>query len=141
MGRTMGLDVGERRIGVAISDPTGTIATPLTVITRRQLAADVQTVLDLARVHDVTEIVVGLPIGLRGKVGPQAESVRVFGEALARASAIPVHYQDERLTTVAAERALIESGMRRERRREWIDAVAAALLLQSYLDRQRRAQS
>ncbi|MBI3978850.1 MAG: Holliday junction resolvase RuvX [Chloroflexi bacterium] len=138
MGRVMGLDVGDRRIGVAVSDPTCTIATPLTVLRRRDLGADVRAILELAQSQDAAELVVGLPLGLRGTAGAQAEAVRAFGVELARITGMPVQYQDERLTTVAAERALVESGMRREQRRERIDAVAAALLLQSYLDRRKR---
>jgi putative Holliday junction resolvase len=130
----MALDVGERRVGVAVSDELGAIATPLSTVQRgpRDLAE-----LDrLVREWDVSQLVVGLPTGLSGREGPQAALVRAFTTKLEQEldPAVSVIYWDERLTTAIAERSMIEAGTSRARRKERIDAVAAAVLLQSYLD-------
>jgi putative Holliday junction resolvase len=139
--RVMGLDVGGKRIGVAVSDELGLIATPVGFVTRG--ARDRDELRKLVARWGVARLVVGLPTGLSGREGPQAAEVRAFADALAADLGLPLDYWDERLTTAIAERALIESGRRRERRKEQVDAVAAAIMLQSYLDaesgRQRRA--
>jgi putative Holliday junction resolvase len=139
--RVMGLDVGGKRIGVAVSDELGLIATPVGFVTRG--ARDRDELRKLVARWGVARLVVGLPTGLSGREGPQAAEVRAFADALAADLGLPLAYWDERLTTAIAERALIESGRRRERRKEQIDAVAAAVMLQSYLDaeagRRRRA--
>ncbi len=132
--RAMGLDVGERRVGVAVSDELGAIATPLATVQRgpRDLAE-----LDrLVRDWNVSQLVVGMPTGLSGREGPQAALVRVFAARLEREldPTVAVLYWDERLTTAIAERSMLEAGTSRARRKERIDAVAAAVLLQSYLD-------
>lgn len=136
-GRALGLDVGERRIGVAIGDELGLIASPLTTVPRgvEALAA----IGDLASGHRVNRIVVGLPTGLSGREGPQAEAVREFAATVASAVGpeIDVEFWDERLTTAVAERALRERGTKRAQRKEQIDATAAAVILQGYLDAQR----
>ena len=134
MTRILGLDPGERRVGVALSDPTGTIASPHSVIDRRsvELAEAVRT---LCTEHDVERIVVGLPTGLSGVEGPSAEAARAVGAAVAEATGLLVEYQDERFTTVTAEAALLEGGVRRAKRRDVRDKVAAAVILQTYLDR------
>jgi putative Holliday junction resolvase len=130
----MGLDVGERRVGVAISDELGMISSPLTFVQRRD--GDLTELRDLAKVKGVDRFVVGLPTGLSGREGPQAATVRQFAEALGAAvePEIRVVLWDERLTTAVAERTLQESGAWRRRRKGDVDAVAAAVILQGYLD-------
>ena len=136
-GRAMGLDVGERRIGVAIADEFGTIASPLTTVTRQR--GDLAELLDIARVRGVNIVVVGLPTGLSGREGPQAAVVRAFADELddAAGAGIEVVFWDERLTTAVAERALRERGRGRARAKGEVDAVAAAVILQGYLDARR----
>ena len=136
-GRALGLDVGERRIGVAIADELGSIASPLTIVTRRQ--GDLAELRDIARMRGVDLVVVGLPTGLSGREGPQAAVVRAFADALddAVGDGIEVVFWDERLTTAVAERALRERGRRRGRAKGEVDAVAAAVILQGYLDARR----
>ena len=135
--RVLALDFGERRIGVALSDPTRMLASPLTTLSRGRVDSDVAEVLRLAAENDVGEIVVGMPISLSGRRGPQAERVARFADALRRAADIPVLSADERYSTVQAERALRESGVEPSRERERVDAAAAAIVLQSYLDAKR----
>jgi putative Holliday junction resolvase len=132
--RILGLDPGERRVGVALSDPTGTIASPHSVIDRRS-ANLADAVRALCEEHGVERIVVGLPTGLSGVEGPSAKAARTVGAAVAEATGLPVEYQDERFTTVTAEAALLEGGVRRAKRRDVRDKVAAAVILQTYLDR------
>lgn len=136
--RILGLDHGERRIGVAISDPTGIFARPLVVLERgRKLKTTMTEIAALVREHEVTEVVVGLPLSMSGEFGTKAKEVRAFVIRLREVLSVPVVEWDERLTTVAAERALIEGGVRRERRRSVIDKTAAALILGGYLDHRR----
>jgi putative Holliday junction resolvase len=132
--RIFGLDVGTRTVGVAISDALGMTAQPLTTLRRTGLRADLAELRRLAETHEVRLAVVGLPLNMDGTEGPSAAAARAFGEALARALDIPVEYQDERLSTVAAQRALLEADVSRARRREVVDQVAAALILQTWLD-------
>jgi putative Holliday junction resolvase len=132
--RTFGLDVGTRTVGVAVSDALGMTAQPLTTLRRTGLRADLAQLRRLAEAHEVSQAVVGLPLNMDGSEGPSAVAARAFGEALARALDIPVEYQDERLSTVAAQRALLEADVSRARRREVVDQVAAALILQTWLD-------
>lgn len=137
-GRILGLDPGEARIGVALSDPLGIIAQPHTVLDRRHGDA----IAELRRIvaeHDVDQVVVGLPIGLGGGEGPAVTRARELGAQVAEEVGINVEYHDERFTTVQAEAALLESGMRRDDRRARRDMVAAALMLQAFLDRQPRS--
>ena len=129
----LGLDVGEKRIGVALAD--GLLAIPLSVIDRTGEAADVEQLLALAREYGAERIVVGLPRSMNGSIGRQAEEVLAFSGALAQHVDIPVDTWDERLSTVAAERLLTDTGMKRERRKGKRDAMAAAIILQAYLDR------
>jgi len=133
----MGLDVGERRIGVAVGDELGMISSPLTTVQRRD--GDLVELRDLARAKGVDRLVVGLPTGLSGREGPQATVVRQFAEALGAfvGPGIRVVFWDERLTTAVAERTLQESGAWRRRRKGDVDAVAAAVILQGYLDARR----
>jgi putative Holliday junction resolvase len=120
---------------VAVSDPTGTIAQGLATVPAEPRDSLVERLADVARRQEAARIIVGLPLRLDGSSGPEARSARELAEDLRRASGLPVELVDERLTTAAAERAMIEGGVRRTRRRETIDQVAAALLLQSHLDR------
>jgi putative holliday junction resolvase len=136
MSRTLAFDYGERRIGVAVSDPTRTIATPLATLTRRagkrppwpEIGA-------LVAAQEADEIVVGLPLDLAGEEGAWAAEVRGFGDQLARRTGLPVHWMDERLSSVRAERSIREMGLRKQRREEKgrIDAGAAAVILEGWL--------
>jgi len=132
--RILALDVGDRRIGVALSDPSGTLASALTVIERSAKERDLRKIAALADEHQVAQVVVGLPRRMDGTVGEQAEKVQAFARGLQRFVSQPVVFWDERLTTAAAERMMIEAGMKRAKRRARIDAAAAALILQGYLD-------
>jgi putative Holliday junction resolvase len=133
-GRVIALDVGERRIGVAVSDPTGTLATPHSVIRRRSKAEDFAAVARLVIKLEVERVVVGLPLSLNGEVGPQARRVSRYARALAQRLDVPVELHDERYSTITADALLTESG---RKRRVPIDAAAAAVILQDYLDSQR----
>jgi len=132
--RVLGLDVGEKRIGVALSDPLGMIAIALTVIEGKTEADAIDRVIALAREHEAERIIVGLPRSLDGGMGPQARKVQAFVDALAGRMDIPVVTWDERLSTVEAERTLVRAGMKRDKRKKRLDSVAAALILQGYLD-------
>jgi len=135
MGRIMALDVGDVRIGVAVSDLMGIIANPLETYTRKGiLDKDAQYIADLAKRNDVELFVSGLPLGLNGKENEQTEKTRQFIDALQNCSDIPIKYMDERFTTLSAERVLIEGNVRRENRKKVIDKVAATIILQNYLD-------
>lgn len=133
--RLLGLDIGGKRIGVAISDEMGLIASPLGMV--RRDVAPAREIRALAERYGATRLVVGLPVGMSGREGPQAQEVRGFMEAVAVEIGLPFEYWDERLTTSIAERSLIASGSRREKRKAEVDAVAAAVILQGYLDSQR----
>lgn len=135
--RALGLDLGEKRIGVAISDESGTIATPLTTIERGR--DDVAELVRLAWEWEVVAVVVGLPTGLSGREGPQAAATRAFAEGLAAALGPqpPLRFWDERLTTAIAERVLREQKVRGEAKKGRRDALAAAVILQGYLDAHR----
>lgn len=131
-GRLLGVDVGERRVGIAVSDETQTIASPIAKVDRGKTEMK-----ELRRVvadYNIVEIVVGLPTGMSGREGSQASDVRDFAEAIGEALELDVSFWDERLTSVQAERALIEAGHGRKKRRDLIDSVAAAIMLQSFLD-------
>ncbi len=132
--RFLGLDPGERRIGVALSDLTGTIASPVRYIDTRTEQV-LESVRDLCAEHDVGAIVVGLPVSLDGSEGPSAERARKFGAEVGEITGLPVFHQDERFTSHTAETALISGGVSRRSRKEKRDQVAAAVMLQSFLDR------
>lgn len=133
----LGLDVGVRTIGLALSDTRRRIATPQRVIRRRRFTEDAQAILALCAERQVGGIVLGLPRNMDGSEGPQAQSARAFARNLARLTALPIGFWDERLSTVAAERALREADASRARRRAVVDQVAAAYILQGFLDRLR----
>jgi len=136
----MGLDVGDKTIGVAVSDELGFAAHPVTVIRRTDsIRKDIGKVRELADEYGVSRIIVGIPIMLSGTTGVQAEKVLAFVEEMRKRIRTPIETWDERLTTSEAERVLIETGHRREKRREIIDKHAAAVILQSYMDRQKAA--
>lgn len=135
-GRVLGLDPGETRIGVALSDPSGIIAQPFTVLARQKDAA--AQVAAIVAEQSVTEIVIGLPISLDGTEGTAAERARELGAEVEKETGCRVAYCDERFTTVQAEQVLLGGGVRRRQRREVRDKVAAAIMLQGYLDVRRR---
>ncbi len=132
--RVLGLDVGDVRIGVALSDETATLASGLLTLERIGPRKDVRAVVALVGKHGVGEVVVGMPYRLDGTLGPQGEKVAVFVETLRRALPVPVVTWDERLTTVAADELLADAGVRRRDRKTRIDQAAAALILQGYID-------
>jgi putative Holliday junction resolvase len=134
--RVLALDLGSKRIGVAVSDITGSVASPLTVLTRsRSRRHDHERIAALVRDEEAEMVVIGLPIHLSGAEGPAARAARTEAEALGTMIAVPIETFDERLTTVTAERALAEAGVRGPARRQLVDKVAAAVILQSFLDR------
>jgi len=135
--RILALDVGEKRIGVALSDPTGVLASPLTTIESKGQDSDIDEVLRLAEEHEAGEIVVGLPLSMSGRRGPQAGRVDAFVRAMAERTDIPLKSMDERLSSVQAERMLRESGVEPSKNKARIDSAAAAVVLQSYLDSRR----
>jgi putative Holliday junction resolvase len=132
--RAMGLDVGERRIGVAIADELGMIASPHSVVERRD--GDLRQLRDLAQVNRIDRIVIGLPVGMSGREGPQAATVRDFASRLQKElhPSIEIIFWDERLTTAVAERALRDRPARDRRLKGTVDAMAASVILQGYLD-------
>jgi putative Holliday junction resolvase len=132
--RYLGLDVGDVRIGVALSDETATLASGLLTLRRVGPRKDVKAVAALVREHGVGEVVVGMPYRLDGSLGSQGDKVTAFVEALRQALPVPVATWDERLTSVAADELLVEAGVRRRDRKARIDRVAAALILQGYID-------
>jgi putative holliday junction resolvase len=137
-GRVLAVDVGTRRLGVAVSDPTGTVASPLATVPRRTPAEDAKALAALAAEHDATTVVVGLPVTLAGREGPAAKAVRAWLDELATLlPELDLRLADERLSTVAAERALVGGGVRRRARREVVDQVAASVFLQTWLDARR----
>jgi putative Holliday junction resolvase len=136
----MALDVGDVRIGVALSDETETLASGLVTLKSVGPRKDAQALAALVREHDVGEVVVGLPLRLDGSLGSQAEKVLAFVERLRRVLRLPVVARDERLTSVEADERLAEAGVRRRDRKARIDQAAAALILQEHLD-QRKASN
>ncbi|MCY4527903.1 MAG: Holliday junction resolvase RuvX [Chloroflexi bacterium] len=134
--RTLALDVGDKRIGVAISDPMGILASPLTAIERTSDSRAIDAILEIADEQEAGEIVVGLPVSLSGGYSEQTKSVAAFVLKLEARSPVPVKTADERYSTVEAERLLSQSNPKRVRSRGEIDAAAAAVILQSYLDAQ-----
>ena len=141
--RALGLDVGSKTIGIAVADPSGTIASARTVLARKGHTADVAAVLELVRTESASTIVVGLPLELDGKVGHRARLVQRFVTVLESAlkdlpSPVTLHAWDERFSTAAAERTLLEADVSRARRKLSIDALAAQFILQGWLDAQRR---
>ncbi len=144
MPRVLAVDYGERRVGLALSDPTATIATPLTTILRRRgKRPPVAAILEIVQSSEVAEIVLGLPLTLQGDDSDWTREVRAFGETLAQRSGLTVHLLDERMTSVRAERTIRSMGLKKSEReqKERIDAAAAILILQAHLDRRKRAEA
>ena len=131
----MGLDLGDKTIGVAVSDLFHTVATPLETIRRRKFGVDADQLLAIAEARNIGGIVLGLPRNMDGSEGPRAQSTRAFARNLTGRTALPITFWDERLSTVAAEKALLEADTSRKRRAEVIDHVAAGYILQGVLDR------
>jgi putative Holliday junction resolvase len=131
--RILGLDLGEKRIGVAVSDELGIIAQALVTLDRGSFEKDCTALRDLVQSYEVERIVVGLPLHMSGELGRSGEECMAYGKNLEEHLGVPVVFRDERLSTVAAERSLLEGNMRRNRRRKVIDQVAACLILDGYL--------
>ncbi len=136
-GRIMGLDIGDKTIGVAVSDLMGLTAQGVKTIKRVGKKKDIEELKAIIKERQVNKIVSGLPKNMNGTLGPQGEKVIKFCELLEQETGIKIEYWDERLSTVAAERTLIQGNVRRENRKSVIDMVAATIILQGYLDRQR----
>lgn len=132
--RILGLDIGDKRIGLAITDELGMTAQPIGKIDRSQTNADFERIIEVAKEYDAASIVAGLPKRLDGSYSPQTEKVEVFIAKLKGQTDIPVHTWDERLTTKSAEATLIQGNVRRKARRKVIDSMAAQIMLQHYLD-------
>jgi len=135
-GRIMGLDVGDIRIGVAVSDALGVTAQAVVTIHRKGLERDLKGLKSLCDEYDARRVVIGYPLNMDGSIGPQAEKIKAFADALTSRLELPSVLWDERLTTAEARKVLIRGGMRREKRKDVIDQMAAILILQSYLDAQ-----
>lgn len=133
--RLMGIDVGSKTLGLAISDVTRSIASALVTLRRSRFGPDAKRLLELAAEHGVGGFVVGLPLNLDGTEGPRVQATRAFARNLAKLTPLPILFWDERLSTVAAERMLIDADVTRRRRAEVIDKIAATLILQGALDR------
>jgi putative Holliday junction resolvase len=134
MGRILALDVGDARIGLAISDMMKIIANPLETYKRKKDNTDYEYIAKIAKENDVELIICGLPLSMDSTENAQTQKTRDFIENLVQFTHLPIRFIDERLTTVSAERTLIESGMRREKRKDVIDKVAATIILQNFLD-------
>jgi putative Holliday junction resolvase len=134
MPRTMGLDVGDRKIGVALSDPSHVLATPLKTVIRSNDGVAIKEIQALVKKHDVSRLVVGMPFSLSGAVGRQAEKVLLFTEQIREASGMEIIMQDERLSSVSADQKLREAGKKGSRLKGEMDAAAATVILQSFLD-------
>jgi len=134
-GALVGLDLGEKTIGVAVSDLRRGVATPLETIRRKKFTLDAARLLEIATARGVAGVVLGLPLNMDGSEGPRCQTTRAFARNLSGLSTLPIGFWDERLSTVAAERALLEADTSRQKRALVIDHVAAAYILQGFLDR------
>jgi len=130
----LGLDIGDKRIGVALSDPGGVLASPLVIIERKDAELDIRAITDIVDQHQVGQIVVGFPRSMDGSTGGQAGKTKDFTQRLSSHTDVPVVFRDERLTTVSARRLKREAGTRKTRHKVRYDAMAAAIILQDYLD-------
>ena len=138
--RLLGIDLGEKTIGLALSDPGRIIASPLETLRRTRFSSDVETLLALMAEHGVGALVIGLPLNMDGSEGPRCQSVRQFADNLLEKMDIPIAFWDERLSTVAVTRTLLEADMSRKRRAEVVDKMAASYILQGALDRMKAAK-
>ena len=134
-GALIGLDLGTKTIGLALSDPGRRIATPLFTIQRTKFTADAKQLLEAAAEHAVSGLVLGLPLNMDGSEGPRAQATRAFARNLGRLTALPILFWDERLSTAAVTRTLLDADTSRKRRGEVVDKMAAAYILQGALDR------
>jgi putative Holliday junction resolvase len=134
---SLGLDIGDKRIGVALSDPEGILASPLIIIDRKDEKLDIEAIINIAYQEQVKQIIVGLPRSMDGSLSKQARKVQAFTRRLCSSTEIPIEFRDERLTTVSAKRLMQTVNTRRARRKVRLDAMAAALILQGYLDESR----
>ncbi len=132
--RALGLDIGSVRVGVAVSDPDGAVASALVVLDARELARDMRSLARIVEDYEVGQLVVGLPLTLSGDEGPQAAAVREVADRLAAALGLPLAFQDERNSSAEARRAMRAAGLSDREQRGSLDKVAAALLLQTWLD-------
>ncbi len=133
--KIVSLDIGTVRIGIASSDIMEIIASPYPMYKRKNNSSDVKNVAEIINNLEAGQVVIGLPLKMNGSEGQSVQMAREFGEELSKVIDIPIVYQDERLSTVEAQRILIESGMRREKRKDKIDSLAATIVLQTYLDK------
>lgn len=138
--RKMGIDLGAKTIGVAISDELGWTAQGIETIKRTNEEKDLERIGELIKEYDVSEIVVGYPKNMNGTIGERGQASERFAKLLTKRFQLPVHLWDERLTTVAAEKTLLDADMSRRKRKQVIDKLAAVLILQSYLDRHQQAK-
>ncbi|MDI6891846.1 MAG: Holliday junction resolvase RuvX [Actinomycetota bacterium] len=138
--RKMGLDIGTKRIGVAISDPLYHTARALTVIERGKFDSEIQKLREIVAEYQIDEIIVGLPLKLNGTVGSQAKAVKEYIDKLGSTLPIPIRGWDERLTTLVAEKVLLSLDVKRAKRKRIVDKVAASVILQSYLDNLRQEE-
>lgn len=132
--RILALDVGEKNIGLAISDKLGLIAQGLPTLRHQTKDEDISAIANILKVHHITEVVVGIPVNLDGSLGKKAQEVAVFLEDLKKKITLPIKVWDERFTSVQAEKVLLEAGLSRKKRKKKIDQLAARLILQNYLD-------
>ncbi len=135
MTGVMGLDLGDKTIGVAVSDSLRNVATPLETVRRKKFGVDAARLLEIAKDRSLSGLLLGLPLNMDGSEGPRCQSTRAFARNLSRLTELPIGYWDERLSTVAAERMLLENDTSRARRADLIDNVAAGYILQGALDR------
>lgn len=136
----LGLDIGDIRIGVALSDELGVAAHPLCTLTRKNRKVDLIGISDLVSIHKVERVVIGLPISLDGSIGPQAEKIQKFAKRLAQVIDIPIEFQDERFTTAEAEEILRALNKDTEEQKELIDEVAAVIILTDYLNQNKETE-
>ncbi|WP_130807204.1 Holliday junction resolvase RuvX [Senegalia massiliensis] len=134
MGRLLGLDVGDKTIGVAVSDPLGFTAQGIKTIKRTSIKKDLEEMVEIINEKHVSKIVIGLPKNMNNTLGPQGEKVKKFAEKLKKYIDIDIVYQDERLSTVSATKTLIEADVSRKKRKNVVDKLAAVYILQTYLD-------
>ncbi|MBT3363049.1 MAG: Holliday junction resolvase RuvX [Chloroflexi bacterium] len=135
--RALGLDVGEKRIGVAMSDSEGILASPLVILDGSDVQAAFNEISELCNSNEVESIVVGLPISMDGSIGKQAQRVQLFCDGLAKVVTMPIDTWDERMSSVQANRSMIAAGTKKNKKKQLRDAIAAAIVLQGYLDRKR----
>ncbi|MDI6600720.1 MAG: Holliday junction resolvase RuvX [Thermoanaerobacteraceae bacterium] len=135
--RILGIDLGDKTIGLAVSDPTGLFSQPVKTLNRIGIKKDIEAVKEVITEYQIEKIVIGLPRNMNGSLGPQSEKIMQFANSLKEVTGLEVVLWDERLTTVAAEKVLLEADLSRKKRKRVIDSVAASIILQGYLESQR----